>query len=269
VIDALDECPEPLRKDVLVLLEHITSQKLSNLRLLATSRPEADIEFYMDRIATHRINLHSIDSQAQDLGAYVSNVLTHDQSFQDWSDELISSTADFLSENANGMFRWVYCQLETLRFCLPKNVSRTLETLPKTLDETYERILRNIDNSVSDDARRIFHCIAFARIPLSVDELAEIFAIDFTTIPIPTHTASFRVRDPETRLRRMCSGLIDVVDVHRPFQPGPPRRVVQFAHFSVKEFLLSDRLAMGPIPLYHINTRLAHTTLAQMCITTL
>ncbi|KAF8466779.1 hypothetical protein DFH94DRAFT_780093, partial [Russula ochroleuca] len=37
-------------------------------------------------------------------------------------------------------FRWVFCQLETLRHCLPPSVRGILAELPETLDETYERI---------------------------------------------------------------------------------------------------------------------------------
>jgi hypothetical protein len=41
-------------------------------------------------------------------------------------------------------FRWVFCQLETLRHCLPPSVRHTLAELPRSLDETYERILQEI-----------------------------------------------------------------------------------------------------------------------------
>jgi len=45
-------------------------------------------------------------------------------------------------------------------------------------------------------------------------------------------------------------------------------RVVQFSHFSVKEFLTSDRLAAaaGDISFHHIDLEPAHTILAQACL---
>jgi hypothetical protein len=49
-------------------------------------------------------------------------------------------------------FRWVFCQLETLRHCLPASVRRTLGELPESLDETYERILKEIKKPNRDHA---------------------------------------------------------------------------------------------------------------------
>jgi hypothetical protein len=45
-------------------------------------------------------------------------------------------------------------------------------------------------------------------------------------------------------------------------------RIVQFSHFSVKEFLTSSRLATagGEVSNYHIDLEPAHTTLAQACL---
>ena len=45
-------------------------------------------------------------------------------------------------------------------------------------------------------------------------------------------------------------------------------RMVQFSHFSVKEFLTSDRLAIAAedISFYHIVLEPAHTILAQACL---
>ena len=44
-------------------------------------------------------------------------------------------------------FRWVFCQLETLRQCLPAGVRVNLAELSETLDRTYERILSEIPKS--------------------------------------------------------------------------------------------------------------------------
>ena len=57
-----------------------------------------------------------------------------------------------------------------------------------------------------------------------------------------------------------CSSLILIVD--HPLYG----QVVQFSHFSVKEFLMSSRLALGDFSCYHIRLGSAHTTLAQACL---
>jgi hypothetical protein len=73
----------------------------------------------------------------------------------------------------------VFCQLESLRHCLPPSVRRTLDELPESLDETYERVLREIKRPNRDHARRLLQCLVVAIRPLEVEELAEVLAVDF------------------------------------------------------------------------------------------
>jgi hypothetical protein len=63
-------------------------------------------------------------------------------------------------------FRWVYCQLEILRQCLPPSVRRVLDELPETLDETYERVLKDIKKVNREHAIRLLHCLTVAIRPL-------------------------------------------------------------------------------------------------------
>ena len=100
--------------------------------------------------------------------------------------------------------------------------------------------------------------------PLRLEELAEVLALDFDEAPggIPTLNADWRREDQERAVLSTCSSLITIVhDDNR-------ERVVQFSHFSVKEFLTSDRLAIvtKDISFYHIALEPAHTILAQACL---
>jgi ankyrin repeat protein len=144
-----------------------------------------------------------------------------------------------------------------------RNLRGILEKLPKTLDETYERVLKNINEDNFEHARRLLHCLAIAIRPLRVDELAEILAFDFDDVQggIPKFQAGWRWNDKEEAVLSTCSSLIAIVDYD-----GSP--VVQFSHFSVKEFLMSDRLAFstGDVARYHILPGPAHTILAQTCL---
>ena len=139
-----------------------------------------------------------------------------------------------------------------------------LEKLPKTLDETYERVLKNINEDNMEHARRLLHCIAVAVRPLRVDDLAEILTFDFDDIEggIPKYHADWRWKDEEEAVLSTCSSLITVVNSKYD------GRVVQFSHFSVKEFLLSDRLASSTpdVSRYHILPGPAHTILVQVCL---
>ena len=164
-------------------------------------------------------------------------------------------------------FRWVFCQLETLRQCLPASVRVILAELPETLDGTYERMLSEIPKSNRVYTHRLLQCLTVAVRPLSVEELAEVLAVDFTPIGgIPQLKGDLRWEDEEQAVLTACSSLIVVVE------DGYLGRVVQFAHFSVKEFLTSDRLAtlkMDASRYYHIRLEEAHTIMAQACLSVL
>jgi ankyrin repeat protein len=156
----------------------------------------------------------------------------------------------------------VFCQLETLRHCLPPSVRHTLDELPESLDETYERILKEIKKPNRDHACRILQCLVVAIRPLRVEELAEVLAVDFDNAEgIPKLNPNWRWEDGEQALLTSCSSLIDIVKANNS-------RVVQFSHFSVKEFLISTRLANSSIDVsrYHIDFEPAHTILAQACM---
>jgi hypothetical protein len=170
---------------------------------------------------------------------------------------------DKFSDYGSPRFRWVVCQLETLRRSAQRNLRGILERLPKTLDETYERVLKEINEDNRGHARRLLHCLAVAIRPLRVDELAEILTFDFDNAQggIPTFHAGWRWKDQEEAVLSTCSSLIAIVDVWG-------YRVVQFSHFSVKEFLVSDRLefSTGDVSQYHILPGPAHTILAKACL---
>ncbi|KAF8264058.1 hypothetical protein EI94DRAFT_529388 [Lactarius quietus] len=183
-----------------------------------------------------------------------------------WRKEDKEDVIETLSERADGMFRWVFCQLEMLRNCLPQNVRRALRELPSTLDETYERMLWDILKANPDQAYRLLQCLTVAVRPLRVNELAEVLALNFdeTEGGIPVLNKDWKWDDEEQGVLSTCSSLVVIVDDDN----YPRTRVVQFAHFSVKEFLTSDRLSnlKADISRFHIRLEPAHTVVAQACM---
>ena len=158
-------------------------------------------------------------------------------------------------------FRWVFRQLEVLRLCFPANLRHALEELPKSLDETYKRILTEINNANSMHAYRLLQCLAVALRPLRVEELAEVLAFDLTGGGMPKLNADWRWGDKEEAVLSACSSLVSVI-------VDDGARVVQFSHFSVKEFLTSDRLAscVEEVSKFHIPVEPSHAILAQACL---
>src|ERR1700722_1852600 len=108
-------------------------------------------------------------------------------------------------------FRWIFCQLESLRHCLPPSVRRTLSELPESLDETYERILKEIKKPNRAHAQRVLQCLVVAIRPLCVAELAEVLAVDFDAEGVPKLNAHWRWEDQEQALQVACSSLIAIV----------------------------------------------------------
>jgi hypothetical protein len=162
-------------------------------------------------------------------------------------------------------FRWVYCQLDNLRRCMPSSIRKSLNELPITLDETYERTLQGIPKQKWQHAHRLFQCLVAAIRPLRVEELAEIFTIEFGSNVAHSLVESWRPEDPEEAVLSACSTLISIID-------DKGLKIVQFSHFSVKEFLTSDRLQTTDVEnvrQYHIPLEPAHTLLAQACLTVL
>jgi hypothetical protein len=148
---------------------------------------------------------------------------------------------------------------------MPSSIRRVLDELPTTLDGTYERALQGIPKEKSQHAHHLFQCLVAAIRPLHAGELAEIFAINFDADSGPNLMEGWRPENPEEAVLSTCSTLIAVIE-------DQGSQMVQFSHFSVKEYLVSDRLRtsdVGNIRLYHIPLRDAHTTLARACLTVL
>src|SRR5258707_11534949 len=148
---------------------------------------------------------------------------------------------------------------------MPSSIRKALSELPTTLDETYERALQGIPKEKQKHARHLFQCLLVAIRPLYVEELAELFAIEFEQDMAPSFKEGWRPANAEDAVLSACSTLISVIE-------NDGSKAVQFSHFSVKEFLTSDRLRtseIGNVRPYHIPLDLAHTILAPACLTVL
>ena len=155
----------------------------------------------------------------------------------------------------------MFCQLEILRHCFPPSVRHILDELPESLDETYERILREIRKPNQGHAHRLLQCLVVAVRPLRVEELAELLAFDFNVGGTPKLNQDWRWKDQEEAVMSACSSLVTIIK-------DGDSRVVQFSHFSVKEFLTANRLAepIRDVSRYYIRLEAAHTILAQACL---
>ncbi|KAF8269897.1 hypothetical protein EI94DRAFT_882726 [Lactarius quietus] len=206
VMDALDECPDSglpsAREEVLVVLKDLVDLHLPNLRICVTSRPEVDIKSILNQLTIHAVSLHDESEQQKGIADYVSSIVNSDVKMREWPDEDKELIIKVLSERADGMFRWVVCQLETLRRSAQRNLRGILEKLPKTLDETYERVLKDINEANREHARRLLHCLAVAIRPFVLKSSLKSLLLTSTT-PRGAFLSSARTGDGKTK-KRLC-----------------------------------------------------------------
>ena len=155
----------------------------------------------------------------------------------------------------------MFCQLDVLQHCPPPSIRRFRVELPRRLDETYERILREISKPNRIHARRLLRCLVAAARPLRVEELAEVLAIDFDEGGTAKLNPAWRWEDQAGAVMSACSSLVIIVK-------DGESRVVRFSHFTLQEFLTSDRLATSSpdVSHFYVQHETAHTILAQACL---
>ncbi|KAJ5356110.1 hypothetical protein N7517_010719 [Penicillium concentricum] len=216
VIDALDECET--RKDLLLWIESLINLKHPGLHLFITSRKEEEIESALqDLVNNESIIPLQEDLVNDDIRAYVHHRLRDDRGFERWSSHpnVRSMIESELMQKANGMFRWVACQLDALQDCLNVDLlEKSLQSLPKTLEETYGRILAGISESHREYALRLLQFLIYSDRPLAIREAVDIMAVDLSRDPCFDPARSM----PNPReIVRFCSSLVSLVK--RNIQP--------------------------------------------------
>ncbi|KAI4087719.1 MAG: hypothetical protein LQ344_006605 [Seirophora lacunosa] len=266
VLDALDEYPESGRRDLLAAVKLLRESEHDDIHVLVTSRSEYDIEHILTPFATQKISIHGLGVD-DDIRTHVRASLAEDVRFCRLSPSVKENIETRLVSGARGMFRWVDCQLDTLRACNKVSaIKKSLDQLPATLDETYERILRAIEPADTVEAYNILQWLAFAERPLTLEEVAEAAVTKEDGGPI----------DPEDRLFdpydvvRICKGLVSITEdklaICGRWTAG---KFVRFAHFSVKEYLLSSRVLEGTAKTFHMVTKHSHQQIGRSCLSIL
>jgi hypothetical protein len=137
-------------------------------------------------------------------------------------------------------------------------IKKALRNLPSGLDDTYERILSEILSKTPSEAQQVkavLQWLVGSYDLLTLDQLAEAVSIQVQDTRLDRDMI---FTDPED-LVALCRSLA-VVD--RSLEPP----VVALAHFSVKEYLQSDRIALSSARFFQIKDSQVHCDLANACI---
>ncbi|KAI0599190.1 ankyrin [Biscogniauxia sp. FL1348] len=222
IIDGLDECGKQT-DDVLGIISSIcrNSDKTS-VALLSRDelniREKLESEFRNEEISAH----------TEDITEYVTTEIEHriqigrlhigDISLKD---EICQGLVD----GAQGMFRWVTCQLDQLADCCSDRQCReALKKLPPTLNETYLRILKRIPQGQKNIIQMALLFIAYTS--MRIRQLREALSV--------TSVGEFLQENSlisEYSIQRLCSSLIRKTTDEQRFE---------FAHFTVAEFLQNE-----------------------------
>ncbi|CUS15232.1 unnamed protein product, partial [Tuber aestivum] len=264
ILDALDEVPKSERKDLLSWINQLPADhNAESLSMLVTSRPEADIVNSLEPFTTFAISLQSktIDP---DIRAYIKNSLKAKDGFKKFTEEIKGEIQDTLVARSQGMFRWVDCLIRILENCIaPCDVRTTLKKLPKDLDSVYARVLESIDEVQKIYIQRAMHWLAFAVVPLTLGQLAEAVLIKYDVNEYGEDTES--LFDTES-LMNICPSLISYEDARDDESSTQEERRLRLAHFSVKEYLISERAAQGSSAFYHISEDKANLLMGHACL---
>ncbi|XHG03595.1 hypothetical protein AWENTII_006896 [Aspergillus wentii] len=214
ILDALDECPwEPgnrERDSLFEFLGQLMERHSSKLHILATSRSEPDIAAKLQH--SQNLNLHKLDLEeglSNDVAVFVSNQILHG-TLSVWDSEIKAQIESRLR------FRWAELQIKRLEEChVEDDILDALDTIPVNLEATYRNVLGRIQPRHQKKAQLILTWLSFSMVPMTLEAVAAAASLPLTRSVMEICT----------------SALISV---------SPTDNIVRLAHFSVKEFLVSE-----------------------------
>ncbi|UQC85687.1 L-galactose dehydrogenase [Colletotrichum lupini] len=237
-IDAVDES-SPREELLKVLRDLATDLRFSNIRLLVTSREYLDIEKVMEEVSTE-ISMRNEYLDA-DIRLYTESRLATNDKLKDWTEDVRQEALEALCIGAKGMFRWIVCQLDSLRRIKGSKaaIMNELRNPPKTLDEAYDRIFETMPEEdlqivVSALDWICFNNKVFGRDWIDSNVLIEAIQKDLSR---QSRCAKDYRYDVEF-LRELCGCLITVTaDVEFDFCGGLE---ISFSHYTVMEYLATS-----------------------------
>ncbi|KAL6823215.1 ankyrin repeat-containing domain protein [Trichoderma camerunense] len=273
IIDALDECPtlNGERKRLLNSLRDILNAAPDSLHMLCTSRKENDIDKAIRPLLCDPWGAE-IDLSVQrkvlddDIGKYIDSILA-DAEYDTWPTDIKKESRNALIDKADGMFQYVRCQFENLQNLSSEDaIRRALGDLPSGLDSTYDRMLLSIDTNFQPQVIASLKWLAFSIGPLNLDQLAEIFMLPsksddgfdnmsrlFSSIDVLKYFPGLVVTEDPGLVVTM-GGLINGA-FH-----------VRLAHFSIKEYLTSDRILQSRSSVFAFTEADAHVHIGRFCL---
>ncbi|KAJ4865469.1 ankyrin repeats (many copies) domain-containing protein [Trichoderma breve] len=273
VIDALDECPllNEQRAKLLKSLRRILAIAPSKFHFFFTSRKEPDIDDKIRPILSST-DKNEIDLLARqqtinrDINHYIDSQLNGDE-YKSWPQSVKEEARESLVGKADcivSRFQYVRLQLEALQsLSSESDIREALLNLPIGLDATYNRVLESIPPTFQERVIHSLKWLAFSKRVLHIEELAEIFTIrqHNNTITFNETERPFTPAD----ILKYFSGLV-IAQEDRFSEYEETSTQVRLVHFSLKEYLISERIQQGPSKAFSFIELDAELSIVRSCL---
>lgn len=238
ILDGLDECVD--HHDLLGVFEDMLRWNVERLHVFLTGRFDQNLDTTIKvmNVPIVEVNKHVVDV---DIELFVKDQLTSHPKLRKWSPKLRDQIRDSLITGSQGMFRWVACQIDVIAKCVtPRDLVRTLRSLPKSLSATYTSILAQVDELQWEYTIKILMWLAVSSQPLKIEEAVDALAIDFEAENGPLFDPDLRLQDFGDVIT-ICSTLVTPCKVCVQRDQSVEEFIeLRLAHHTVKDYLLSD-----------------------------
>ena len=251
LIDGINECVFPY--ELLSSVETLASS-ICGIRVLFSGIDEKGIGSRLSSFPGLIVQSVRPSSVKPDISLHVQTTLSTHPRLRQLPASLKDEIMHALTQGAQGMFRWVQCQLEILtRLRTPRAVREALASMPLTLDKTYEALLLRIDKGEDAElSKQIFEILAFSLRPLRLQEVATLLQI----------TPGMHSLDES----KLLTHPTDILSICGSFLEYNARTgIVTLAHHSVKTYLTST--LSGSVLNFHLDERTSHRNLTLLCLT--
>ncbi|KAF3801897.1 Vegetative incompatibility protein HET-E-1 [Colletotrichum gloeosporioides] len=238
VLDALDECQEADRRELVAALSkfYMNPPDQFALKFIVTSRPYIQIERGFRQLETSWPTIHlrgEDDSQATKIAREI-DIFTRSRVRQiSVSLGLGEDETKFLETEVmrteNRTYLWVKLALDVVENILSftkDNVEEILGSIPEGLDRLYERILNRSYDVVM--ARKLLHIVIAASEPMTLKQMAMALAVSEKHQKLGDIQLEPLDRFKDT-LRATCGLFVTVIDDK-----------IYFIHQTAKEFLVPN-----------------------------
>jgi hypothetical protein len=267
ILDALDECREPDRGELIQKLElfytNFQEERVigSHTKFIVTSRPYVDIKRRFAKLVTRFGNIRlSGEKNWRAIGVEINMVMNAEVDDiareNDLSDQIREAIKCRFSEIENTTYLWLDLTLKMVRRNLgqtKKKLLKQINELPPDVDAAYEKILERCSRQ---EGRRLLKIIVAAQRPLRLSEIDVVLEVDADS----ESCSELDLEGPSKReiwIHDACGLFVKILDSR-----------VYLIHQTAREFLLrrEGELAIQGKWKHSIVLQNAHLTLAKLCI---